>query len=106
MEQLLKPITIKLEPRRCSVCGNITVTDMRGFSDNGSPISQAVCYPCLVECNLAAPPHCKECNYKLMFVEEERFWICPYHGRQEVNEFPDGKHFHYVKPKEIADEQD
>ena len=82
---------------RCYHCGNVVNTTERSFSDNGSPIDFNVCYPCQVLMGIESPPRCSECKRELVFVEKERFWGCPEHGRKSVIEFPDSRRFKYVK---------
>ena len=94
----LKPITIKIKTCRCSYCGNVVDTTERSFQDgDGSSIDSQVCYPCQVSIGIEAPPRCTECKRELVFVEKERFWGCPEHGRKPVIEFPDSRLFKYVK---------
>lgn len=95
----MKQMIVEIKKGRCAYCGVVTDVETREFSDCGSPVSSDVCYPCQCATGLRCNPVCPDCGRKLIFVEKERFWGCPEHGRKEVKEFPDSRLFKYERIK-------
>jgi hypothetical protein len=92
----LEPINVELYSGRCSYCGKETEVEDREFEDNGSPVTDPVCFPCQVSMGLQAPPRCNECNLKL-YLYTDWNWYCPTHGRKECVGWKDSKMIKYVR---------
>ena len=79
----------------CASCGKIKEVERREFSDNGSPISQQVCYACMVAAGLWRTPTCQICNRNLIYHDD--VWICSEHEKQDIVEFPNTRMFTFVR---------
>lgn len=94
----MKQIVVEIKKCRCSYCGEVADTEVRSFQDSdSSSVDSPVCYPCLYTIGLAVAPTCPVCGRELVFVKKERFWGCPEHGKKEIKEFPDSRHFKYKR---------
>jgi hypothetical protein len=104
-------LVIELHNGRCDYCGKVTEVEPRGFSDNGSPVTNNVCFPCQVSMSMRSNPKC-HCGRDLLYSKKENIWGCLIHGKADnVIEFPDTRLFRFVRKKQhsgkiSAEEQD